>query len=64
MYETKLQWSIARQKYTIFAGGYVEGCFGWLLAVRVNEVNDCGTDDSDGVCCVCTYFQVTRIQLS
>ena len=41
----------------------MEGRFSWLLAVWVNEIDNCGANDSNGVCCVCSYFQVARGQL-
>ena len=41
----------------------MKGCFGWLLAVWVNEIDNCGVNDSNGVCHVCSYFQVAGGQL-
>ena len=41
----------------------MEGHFSWLLAVWVNKIDDCNTNDSNGVCCVCSYFQVAWGQL-
>ena len=41
----------------------MEGHFGWLLAVWMDKTDGCGTNDSDGVCYVCSYFQVAWGQL-
>ena len=41
----------------------MKGCFSWLLVVWVNEIDNCGANDSNGVCCVCSYFQVAWGQL-
>ena len=41
----------------------MEGHFSWLLAVWVNEIDNCSANDSNGVCHVCYYFQVARGQL-
>ena len=41
----------------------MEGGFNWLLAVWVNKIDGCGTNDSDGVCHVYSYFQVVWGQL-
>ena len=41
----------------------MEGHFGWLLAVWVNKIDGCGTNDSNGICHVSSYFQVAWGQL-
>ena len=41
----------------------MRGHFSGLLAIWVNEIDNCGANDSNGVCCVCSYFQVAWGQI-
>ena len=41
----------------------MKGCFSGLLVVWVNEIDNCGANDSNGACCGCSYSQVAWDQL-